>query len=213
MKKHPLVLKSLVLLSKLTLILLGIAILYVIGSFIFAISGEGELISTYPVDITFENAELKHYTSYDFIRSKGYIKFSSEHWSYYLLKIIDSILKIGLIFWVTLIAHRLFKRVEAGEIFSARNVKKLQQLSLLVFFVFLYEIIEYAVYALYIKAHSANDTQVIQPYLWKDADKQVLGYLIPDLNFSILIISLILWVISEVFRKGHYLETENKAFI
>ena len=213
MKKHPLVLKSLVVLSKLGIILLSVAIVIIIGTFIFTLSGEGELKSTYPVGVTFENSELKHYNSYDFIKDRGYIEFSSRHWSYFLLRGIDTILKIGLVFWSLLLAHGLFKRIEKGEIFSTLNVKRLQRLSLLVFFIFLYEIVEYTAYALYIKAFSGNDTQVIQPYLWKDANKQVLGYLTPDLNFSILIISLVIWVISEVFRKGHHIESENNSFI
>lgn len=192
-------------------------------SFVFTLSGEGELISSYNVRITEQVSDLQLMSENSPIDNpkslinKGVITFSSRNVGYYLLKLLDVIIVILPAIYIIVLLKKTLHSLQMGHPFTNKNALRLKHIAVILILTSPYNLIKSLVYRSYIinnikveKKTYADVLDTIYLYFSPPANKVWLDL---DINFQALITGVILLVIAEVFRVGILIKEDNESIV
>lgn len=198
---------------------IGIA-LFIATSLVFTLSGEGELISAWGIEVreqlTDFNVISENATIADskIIIDKGVIQFTSSSISYYILKSVDAVIIILAVILIIVLLRNTVRSIRSNHPFVTENVRRIKYIALILILISPYSLIKSMVYRSYI----VNNIDVAENVyadifsLSTDLNKNEI-WLNLDVNIQEFLMGILLLVIAEVFRAGVLIKEDNDSIL
>lgn len=198
---------------------LGAAVV-VFVSFVFMLSGEGELMSAYNVELgqqpTTHSISAKSTTLNDLqlVINQGTIQFTSRNFWYSLLKMIDAIFLLTVSILVTLLLKKIIKSIQEQHPFTIKNTLRIRNIAFLLMSITPYSLIQSFIYRSYILKNISIEgldyTELFSFESYNLAGRIWVGL---DVDVQPLIAGVILIIIAEVFRVGMIMKLDNESIV
>ncbi len=193
---------------------------YVVGAFIFTLNDEGELISTWDVEVSEVSTDFQltplgsSINDPKLIIDKGTIQFSSDAIGYFLLKFIDAVIVIAAIIYMIILLKRTLNSIYHQHPFSIENAQRIKYIAILLMVFSPYCLIRSLVYRGYIINNiSIGEKSYVDFFNFSSAAGSNQLWLNLDLNLQSLITGIVLFVIAEVFRVGVLIKEDNDSIL
>lgn len=218
--KNKQVIRILEWITKLALFASIVITLFIAVSLIFTFSGEGELISTWDIEVSerrndfsmiSENAKTD---DSKIIIDKGIIQFTSTSIGYYILKTVDAFIEVFAIILIIVLLRNTVRSIQRYHPFARENVRKIKYISFILILYSPYCLIKSLVYRSYIVNNIDVSGKVFTDIfsLPFDLNENEI-WLNLDLNIQALFMGIILFVIAEVFRVGVLIKEDNDSIL
>jgi hypothetical protein len=197
-----------------------VAAVAIFVSLIFILAGEGELISSYTIELGQQEAQHEvtsgneSLSGLKLLVNTRSITFSSSSFGYYILKILDAIFLLAVSIFITFLLKRIVKSMQDQHPFTVKNMHRIRNISFLLMSLSIFSLIKSLIYRSYIiKNVSIEGFEYADLFSFQTvlaADQIGVGV---DMNIQALIIGFILLIIAEVFRIGVIMKEDNESIV
>jgi len=198
---------------------IGIA-LFVAVSLVFTVSGEGELISAWDIEVREQLADFHVIPENAIIDDpkikidKGVIQFTSSSISYYILKSVDAVIEILAVILIIVLLRNTVYSIRSNHPFATENVRRIKYIAFIFILISPYSLIKSLVYRSYI-VHNIDvaGKEFANIFSLSNNINKNEIWLNLELNIQALLMGIVLLVIAEVFRVGVLIKEDNDSIL